>query len=65
MIRGEDETRVKREFAAKYRALYRGRIWINRLARAAVLSPRLGSIALNVARVQPWLLRFLTAKVVR
>lgn len=47
-------------YAAALTALYRGRLWVNRLARAAVLSPRLASLAL---RLQPNILRSLTAKV--
>ena len=49
----------------RMRKLYRGRLWINRLARAAVLSPRVASALLEAARFQPALLRFLTAKIVR
>lgn len=52
------------EYAERHAALYRGRLWINRLAKAAVLSPRLSSALLSVARMRPSLLRFLTAKVV-
>lgn len=51
------------DYAAAHAALYRGRLWINRLAKAAVLSPRLSSAALAVARVRPGLLRFLTDRV--
>jgi hypothetical protein len=55
--------------AATYREeharLYRGRLWINRLARAAVLSPRVASAFLEMARFQPALLRVLTAKIVQ
>ena len=43
--------------------LYRGRLWINRVARAAVLSPRIASAFLEIARYQPALLRALTAKI--
>ncbi len=53
------------DYAASHAALYRGRLWINRLAKAAVLSPRLSSAMLAIARVRPSLLRFLTTKVVR
>jgi hypothetical protein len=42
--------------------LYHGRLWINRLARAAVLSPRVASAFLEAARFQPGLLRFFTAR---
>ena len=44
--------------------MYRGRLWINALARSAVVSPKLGSILLDLARFQPALLRFLTRKIV-
>ena len=50
-------------YSAAHAELYRGRLWINRLARAAVLSPRLASAFLPVARCQPALLRFLTGKI--
>jgi len=52
-------------YSAAHAQLYRGRLWINRLARAAVLSPRLASALLSVARFQPAILRLLTAKIVR
>ena len=39
--------------------MYRGRLWINRLARAAVLSPRVGSFFVHVARFDPGILRLL------
>ena len=54
--------------AARYRSeharMYRGRLWVNRLARAAGRHPRGASWALEALRWQPGLLRFLTAKVV-
>jgi geranylgeranyl reductase family protein len=50
-------------YSAAHAQLYRGRLWINRLARAAVLSPRIASVFLSVARFQPALLRLLTAKI--
>ena len=65
LIRGESEQRVKRDFEKKYRALYRGRLWINRLARRAVISPRIGSVALQLGRFAPSVLRLLTSKIVR
>jgi len=52
-------------YCAAHAQLYRGRLWINRLARAAVLSPRIASAFLGVARFQPAILRLLTAKIVR
>jgi hypothetical protein len=44
--------------------MYRGRLWINRLARAAVLSPQIASLFVHAARIQPAILRLLTAKIV-
>jgi menaquinone-9 beta-reductase len=62
---GRDETEVADRYSAAHAKLYRGRLWINRLARAAVLSPRVASALLEVARFQPALLRLLTAKIAR
>ncbi len=50
-------------YASRHAALYRGRLWINRLAKAAVLSPALSHAMLALARLHPPLLRSLTAKV--
>ena len=54
--------------AGRYReahaAMYRGRLWVNRLARAAGRHPRAASWALEALRWQPGWLRLLTAKVV-
>jgi menaquinone-9 beta-reductase len=55
---------VATAYRAAHAQLYRGRLWINRLARTAVLSPRIASAFLRVARFQPRLLRLLTAKIV-
>ena len=55
--------------AARYReahaAAYRGRLWVNRLARLAGRHPRAASLALRAAQWQPGLLGLLTRKVVR
>jgi menaquinone-9 beta-reductase len=51
-------------YSAAHAQLYRGRLWINRLARSAVLSPRIASAFLRIARFQPALLRILTGKIV-
>ncbi len=50
-------------YSAAHAELYKGRLWINRLARAAVLSPRIASALLPVVRFEPALLRFLTGKI--
>lgn len=62
---GRDEAEVAAGYSAAHAKLYRGRLWINRLARVAVLSPRVASALLDVARFQPAPLRLLTAKIVR
>jgi menaquinone-9 beta-reductase len=62
---GQHQAETAAAYSAAHADLYRGRLWINRLARAAVLSPRLASSILEVARLQPALLRVLTAKIVR
>jgi geranylgeranyl reductase family protein len=53
-----------REYRDGHAAMYKGRLWVNRLARAAVLHPRLASLAVEAARWQPGILRHLTRKVV-
>jgi geranylgeranyl reductase family protein len=52
-------------YSAAHAQLYHGRLWINRLARAAVLSPRLGSAFVSLAGIHPALLRALTRRIVR
>src|SRR5438874_4801208 len=63
IIRGEDWQCAIRKFTRAHRAMYRGRLWINRLARAAVLSPKTASGFLQVARFRPTILRLLAAKI--
>lgn len=65
LIRGGNKKTTRREFARQHAQMYRGRLWINRLARAAVLSPRVASFFVHAARIQPAILRLLTAKIVR
>ena len=48
-----------RDYAAAHARLYRGRLWINQLAKQAVLHPRIATFALHF----PSVLRSLTAKV--
>lgn len=64
IIGGEDRNSVLREFGRAYTQIYRARLWINRLARAAVLRPRLGSFFIHLARYNPSMLRLLTEKIV-
>lgn len=60
---GQSAEEVSAAYSAAHQQLYRGRLWINRLARAAVLSPRAASVFLEALRFQPAVLRFLTAKI--
>src|SRR4051812_38955692 len=64
IVRGDDRNSVLREFSRAYAEMYRGRLWINRLARAAVLRPQLGSLFVHTARINPSILKLLTAKIV-
>jgi flavin-dependent dehydrogenase len=65
LIQGRGAGTVAREFTKAHAALYHGRLWINQLARAAVLSPKIASLLLCALRFQPAALRLLTGKVVR
>jgi geranylgeranyl reductase family protein len=64
IVRGEDRQSALREFTRACAEMYRGRLWINRLARAAVLWPRIGSLFVRSAQIQPAILKLLTAKIV-
>src|SRR5438876_9272167 len=64
IVRGDDWNSALREFGRAYAQMYRGRLWINRLARAAVLRPHLGSLFVRAARINPAILNLLTAKIV-
>lgn len=50
-------------YRAEHRGLYRGRLWVNRLARLAVLHPGVASAVLRALGPEPAVLRALTAKV--
>src|SRR5437867_2101159 len=65
IISGKDRQLALREFARASAEMYWGRLWINRLARAAVLSPRIGSLFVRAARINPSILKLLTMKIVR
>jgi geranylgeranyl reductase family protein len=64
IIHDKDRQSALREFTCACNEMYRGRLWINRLARAAVTKPRLGSLFVHAARVEPVILRLLTRKIV-
>ncbi len=65
LIENGDAAAAARSFTAAHEKLYRGRLWINRVARAAVLSPRITSLLLRGGLIPSPLLRTLTAKVIR
>jgi flavin-dependent dehydrogenase len=64
ITRDEDRRLALREFARASAEMYRGRLWINRLARDAVLSPRVGSLFVRAAQINPSILKLLTARIV-
>jgi geranylgeranyl reductase family protein len=64
IVRGKDRQPALREFTRACAQMYRGRLWINRLARAAVLRPNVGSLFVHAARIEPAILKLLTAKIV-
>jgi geranylgeranyl reductase family protein len=64
ILRGDDRRSALREFRRAYSDMYRGRLWINRLSRAAVLRPQLGSQFVRAARIRPEIIKFLTVKIV-
>ena len=64
MFEGNEPRLALNEFARAHAGMYRGRLWINRLARASVLAPRLGSFFVHAARFNAFGLRLLTGKIV-
>ena len=64
LIESGDADVAARAYATAHEKLYRGRLWVNRVARAAVLSPRVTSFLLCSRIMSPALLRVLTAKIV-
>jgi flavin-dependent dehydrogenase len=64
IFRGDNRQSSARNFARAYGDMYRGRLWINRLAREAVVRPHLGSSFVHAARLCPSIMKLLTAKIV-
>jgi len=64
ILHGDDRNSVLREFGSAYAQIYRGRLWINRLARESVVWPHIGSLFVHAARIRPEIMKFLTAKIV-
>lgn len=63
IIHGLDGQSSLREFTRNYATMYHGRLWINHLARAAVLSPQIASLFVRVAPFSPTIMRLLTEKI--
>lgn len=63
--RGEtSEAQASASYRVAHPGIYRSRLWVNRLARTAVVSPWLGDRLLRLGRSQTWLLKYLTSKIV-
>ncbi|MDQ6940393.1 MAG: NAD(P)/FAD-dependent oxidoreductase [Verrucomicrobiota bacterium] len=52
------------DYASAHEKLYRGRLWINRIARTAVLSPHMTSLLMRSGVMNRKILRTLTRKIV-
>jgi geranylgeranyl reductase family protein len=63
ILEGEERQSALSEFACACAEMYRGRLWINRLARAAVLRPHLGSSFIRAGSISRSVFKLLTAKV--
>ncbi len=64
IARGQETSAARHDFIQAQAAMYRGRLWINQLARLAVLSPRLASRLLDIPAMPQLILRSLTKKLV-
>jgi menaquinone-9 beta-reductase len=64
IIRSKDRQSALSSFVHAHRAIYRGRLWINQLARAAVLSPRTASAVLALPPVNRMIMAPLTRRIV-
>jgi flavin-dependent dehydrogenase len=64
-LRGElDQSAAEAEYIAQHKACYRGRFWVNQLARLAVTVPSAGSTIIRAGSLCPALLCGLTRKVI-
>ena len=65
VVRDNNRAAAVDRFVQLQEEMYRGRLWINQLARLAVVWPQAGSAFLRLAKIYPGALRFLTRKIVR
>jgi menaquinone-9 beta-reductase len=63
IISGKDRRSALCEFTHACTEMYSGRLWINQLARTAVLSPQIASFLIRFAPLSPAIMRVLTAKI--
>jgi geranylgeranyl reductase family protein len=63
ILGGKEQQSTLRELARAHAEMYHGRLWINRLARMAVLRPHLGSSFIRAGRINRSIFKLLTAKV--
>jgi geranylgeranyl reductase family protein len=63
ILGGEERRSALRDFVRAYAEMYRGRLWINRLAREAVLRPYLGSSFVHAGRIGRSIFKLLTGKI--
>jgi menaquinone-9 beta-reductase len=59
-----NQTDCRAEYSEAHRRLYAGRLWVNRLARWSVLHPKTSSNVLELLRLFPGPLNYLTRRVV-
>jgi menaquinone-9 beta-reductase len=60
-----DSSEPGREYSRKHAQIYKNRLWVNQLARLAVLHPKVSGLLLDLFRFYPAPLKYLTNKVVR
>jgi menaquinone-9 beta-reductase len=65
ILRGQDRQIAVQEFVRAHHAMYRGRLWINRFARIAVLHPQAASRLLALTPMSAPILRRLTRDIVQ
>lgn len=63
--RSQARESIVHEFSRAHRAMYRGRLWINQLARAAVLHPRVASHLVAITPLSAPILRSFAQKIVK
>ena len=65
IIRDQNQQSAVKKFVRAHGAMYRGRLWINQLARESVLHPRAASYFIGATVLSAPILRSLTRKIVR